>query len=34
MQNRTDFSGKHENEVEEQQSEKLLVKQKCQPLFT
>ena len=34
MQNRTDFLGKHENEVEAQRSEKLPVKQKCQSLFT
>ena len=28
------FWAKHENEVEEQQSEKLPIKQKCQSLFT
>ena len=34
MRNRTNSSGKRENEVEEQRSEKLSVKQKCRSLFT
>ena len=35
MRNRTNFfRANHENEVETQRSEKLPVKQKCQPLFT
>ena len=28
------FRANHENEVEAQRSEKLPIKQKCQPLFT
>ena len=34
MRNRTNFSGKHDNEVEAQRSEKLPIKQKYQSLFT
>ena len=35
MRNRTNFFwANHENEVEVQRSEKLPIKQKCQPLFT
>ena len=33
MRNLTNFSDKHENEVEAQRSEKLPIKQKCQSLL-